>query len=152
MVPNHSHLFNYILHNVWWCYWSFDDECHALTYRCHPALLVTLLKFPWDWVQYILWSLLYLISFCEYLTQTFFQVFSAFGFVHKIATFEKAAGFQVSHLCVIKESCKQLENANLWRSTYLCRHWSSSLTQRLQHQLEMPWMEEVSRGCCLCAS
>jgi hypothetical protein len=25
-----------------------------------------------------------------------FQVFSAFGFVHKIATFEKAAGFQVS--------------------------------------------------------
>lgn len=24
-----------------------------------------------------------------------FQVFSAFGFVHKIATFEKAAGFQV---------------------------------------------------------
>lgn len=27
----------------------------------------------------------------------FFQVFSAFGFVHKIATFEKAAGFQVSN-------------------------------------------------------
>ena len=26
----------------------------------------------------------------------FLQVFSAFGFVHKIATFEKAAGFQVS--------------------------------------------------------
>lgn len=25
----------------------------------------------------------------------FTQVFSAFGFVHKIATFEKAAGFQV---------------------------------------------------------
>jgi hypothetical protein len=24
-----------------------------------------------------------------------FQVFSAFGYVHKIATFEKAAGFQV---------------------------------------------------------
>jgi hypothetical protein len=24
------------------------------------------------------------------------QVFSAFGYVHKIATFEKAAGFQVS--------------------------------------------------------
>lgn len=30
-------------------------------------------------------------------TFNFFQVFSAFGFVHKIATFEKAAGFQVGH-------------------------------------------------------
>ena len=27
---------------------------------------------------------------------SFIQVFSAFGFVHKIATFEKTAGFQVS--------------------------------------------------------
>lgn len=29
-----------------------------------------------------------------------FQVFSAFGFVHKIATFEKAAGFQVRKHCI----------------------------------------------------
>lgn len=28
------------------------------------------------------------------------QVFSAFGFVHKIATFEKAAGFQVGQLFI----------------------------------------------------
>ena len=28
----------------------------------------------------------------------FTQVFSAFGFVHKIATFEKTAGFQVSEV------------------------------------------------------
>lgn len=30
-----------------------------------------------------------------------FQVFSAFGFVHKIATFEKAAGFQVRNCSLI---------------------------------------------------
>jgi hypothetical protein len=41
------------------------------------------------------------VIFCLYLLYMIlfganFQVFSTFGFVHKIATFEKAAGFQVS--------------------------------------------------------
>ena len=43
------------------------------------------------WKQYDVWT--------SYLF--FIQVFSAFGFVHKIATFEKTAGFQVSELLSI---------------------------------------------------
>ena len=44
-----------------------------------------------DFFFHVCLELLCLILFC-----TNFQVFSAFGYVHKIATFEKAAGFQVS--------------------------------------------------------
>jgi hypothetical protein len=34
----------------------------------------------------------------QYISLFFTQVFSAFGFVHKLATFEKTAGFQVSEI------------------------------------------------------
>jgi hypothetical protein len=37
-----------------------------------------------------------LLTLCYSAKSPFAQVFSAFGFVHKIATFEKQAGFQVS--------------------------------------------------------
>ena len=59
--------------------------------------------------NYIVSYLFFLDLYCkceivEYLEVTrvflkvcLLQVFSAFGFVHKIATFEKSAGFQVGH-------------------------------------------------------
>lgn len=62
------------------------------------------------WKQYDVWT--------SYLF--FIQVFSAFGFVHKIATFEKTAGFQVSELLSI---------ALPPMCSWLCKFW----------QCLMPW-------------
>ena len=76
-------------------------------YRCHSALITHLFEFFCSPILisstgrllmvYFTCFLIIINMVCSWLFVTFFQVFSAFGFVHKIATFEKAAGFQVKH-------------------------------------------------------
>lgn len=81
-----------------WC-----PSCHlnVIINFCPPFPTFTSIKCPFrDNVNYVCEVFAMLIDdalflFYKYLIQAVFQVFSAFGFVHKIATFEKAAGFQV---------------------------------------------------------
>lgn len=65
------------------------------------------------------------------------QVFSAFGFVHKIATFEKSAGFQVcimvrvTWLSLRLVVCMVDPNPVVWWCGYSSQpsHWCTSLGQ-----------------------
>ena len=74
------------------------------------------------------------------------QVFSAFGFVHKITTFEKTAGFQVCMLKLIPTYLCLLVSTQAHTVCDLCRRWCNSLMLKLPLLQKMPWMEETSLG------
>jgi hypothetical protein len=75
------------------------------------------------------------------------QVFSAFGFVHKITTFEKTAGFQVCMLKLIYPTYHcPLVSTQAHSVCDLCRRWCNSPMLKLPLLQKMPWMEETSLG------
>jgi len=78
---------------------------------------------------------------------SFMQVFSAFGFVHKITTFEKTAGFQVCMLKLIYPTYHcPLVSTQAHSVCDLCRRWCNSPMLKLPLLQKMPWMEETSLG------
>lgn len=75
----------------------------------------------------------------------FFQVFSAFGFVHKITTFEKTAGFQVVLFAwVSRFPSLWLKFSWDWNAFY--RLWCNFLMQKLLLLQRIPLMEEAFPG------
>ncbi|KAG6753713.1 hypothetical protein POTOM_041710 [Populus tomentosa] len=74
-------------------------------------------------------------------------VFSAFGFVHKITTFEKTAGFQVCmHKLIYPTYHCLLVSTQAHSVSDLCRRWCNSPMLKLPLLQKMPWMEETSLG------
>lgn len=75
------------------------------------------------------------------------QVFSAFGFVHKITTFEKTAGFQVISppFSVLVGLLHPLKISS-FNTFLLCRHWCSFPMQKQPQLRKIPWMDEPFLG------
>lgn len=75
----------------------------------------------------------------------FFQVFSAFGFVHKITTFEKTAGFQVFLFAWVSRF-PSLWFKFSWDWNAFYRLWCNFLMQKLLLLQRIPLMEEAFPG------